>query len=181
MKHLALICLALTACLDAQPATSTQQDGLASSVYPHQWNTRMVGQAYFWPANATSVQVLITDGDRENGQDTFYAWIIGDGRSVFTVYRVDKSNSSAFHGAMRGAFAQAESIAPQRYDSITGSGGTGGPISPPHIGPGGSGGGDFSSGYFPQALVDDALGAASSLRSTTLQWFNGNATDGYSY
>ena len=106
MKHLALICLALTACIDSQPETSTRTSDLASSVYPHQWNTRMVGQNYFWPPDATSVQVLITDGDRQNGQDTFYAWLIRDGRTVFTVYRVDKSNTIPFQGAMRSAFGR---------------------------------------------------------------------------
>jgi hypothetical protein len=180
MKHLALISLALAACIDAQPATSTRTDELASSVYPHQWTTRMIGMSAFWPTNATSVQVLITDGDRENRQDTFYAWIIADGRTVFTVYRVDKFNSGEFLHDMRAAFDQAESLLPGRFDSLTGSAGTGGPIGPPVIGPGGNGGGPFTSGYFPQALVNDALVAAGSLRSTTLGFIAANLNDGYS-
>jgi hypothetical protein len=182
MKYLAFISLALAACIESQPATSTQSDALASSVYPHQWTGRQIGMSAFWPANATSVQVLITDGDRENGQDTFYAWIIADARYVFTVYRVDKgTNGATFHNAMRAAFNEAESLLPQRYDSITGSGGTGGPIGPPHIGPGGEGGGTLSSGYFSQALVNDALGTAGSLRTVTQGFFDKNASvDGIS-
>lgn len=179
MTRLALICLAFAACIDSSPATSTQSSDLLSSVYPHQWTSRMIGTTAFWPPNATSVQVLITDGDRENGQDTSYAWIISDGRSVFTVYRIDKINLATFSRYMRAAFDQAESLLPQRFDSITGAGGSGGPISPPHIGPGGSGG-TTTDGYFSQALVDDALVAARSLRATTLQFFDDNLQDGYS-
>ncbi len=179
MKRLALIPLVLAACT-TDPRTSTQSDDITlSNVSPLIWDpNKMTTPESFWPGGtgsggAASVQVLQTSApELVNGNPAFYSWIIADGQYVFHVYLVERGTVGAqFRSTMRQAFNQAESFMPSRFDSITGSGGTGGPINPPHIGPGG---GDP---LFSQALVNDALQRANGLRNVTLNWFNDNAVD----